>query len=78
METERKLVEFLSSTIYSTIPQEPLETVRNMILAVLGTTIGGSSSEGCRALVDLYKEMGGREEATILVHRGRVPAQNAA
>ena len=61
MEVERKVVEFLCSTKYGEIPQEPLETVRNMILRVLGTTIAGSSAEGCTALVDFYKEMRGRE-----------------
>jgi 2-methylcitrate dehydratase PrpD len=78
MEVERRLVEYITITSYGTIPQEPLETVRNMILRVLGTTIAGSSAEGCEAMVDFYKRMGGREEATIMVHGGKVPAQNAA
>lgn len=78
MEVERKLVDYLCSTGFEAIPREPLDTIRNMVLRVLGTMIAGSSAEGCREVVDLYKGMGGRKEATILIHGGKVPAQNAA
>ena len=78
MEAERRLVDYLNSASFETIPQEPLGTIRNMVLRVLGTTIAGSSAEGCGAMVEFYKEMGGKEEATILIHGGKVPAQNAA
>lgn len=78
MEVERKIVDYLINTSFEAIPWEPLETVRNMVLRVLGTTIAGSSAEGCEAMVDFYTGMGGREEATIFIHGRKVPAQNAA
>lgn len=78
MEVERKLVDYLSSASFEAIPQEPLNTIRSMILRVLGTTIAGASAEGCAEMFEFYAGMGGREESTILIHGGKVPAQNAA
>jgi 2-methylcitrate dehydratase PrpD len=78
METERKLVEYISGTNFGDIPREPLSVVKNMVLTVLGTTIAGVKAEGCEALTDLYKGLGGTEEATILIHGGKIPAENAA
>ena len=78
MEVEGKLVGYLCSAGFKAIPREALDTIRNMVQRVLGTMIAGSSAEGCKEVTALYKGMGGREEATILIHGGRVPAQNAA
>ncbi len=78
MEVERKIVDYLIETSFEAIPKEPLGTIRNMVLRVLGTTIAGSLAEGCTEMVEFYKGMGGREEATILIHGGKIPAQNAA
>ena len=47
-------------------------------MAVLGTTIAGANAEGCEALVRQVRQWGGRKEATILIHGGKVPAYNAA
>ena len=78
MEIERKLVDYVSNASFGDLPEGAVKRIKNMVLAVLGTTIAGSSAEGCEAMVDLYRGMGGREEATILIHGGRIPAQNAA
>jgi len=78
MESERKLVDYVSNASFEGLPEGAVKRIKNMVLAVLGTTIGGSSAEGCEAMVDLYRDMGGREEATILIHGGKIPAQNAA
>lgn len=78
METERKLTDYVRNARFEDLPERAVERIKNMVMAVLGTTIAGSSAEGCKAVVDLYKDMGGREEATILIHGGRIPAQHAA
>ena len=77
MEVERRIVDYLVGTSFDVIPKEPLGTIRNMVLRVLGTTIAGSSAEGCTEMREFYRGMGGREEATILIHGGKIPAQNA-
>ncbi|MBN2126068.1 MAG: MmgE/PrpD family protein [Deltaproteobacteria bacterium] len=78
MEVEKKLVDYLDAARFESIPREPLHTVRNVLLTVLGTTIAGSSAEGCGTMIDLFRGVGGKEEATILIHGGKVPAQNAS
>lgn len=77
MEVEKALVDYIVHTDLEGIPKEPQDTIRNMVLTVLGTTIAGSKAEGCEPLVRFYKEVGGKEEATIFIHGGRIPAQNA-
>lgn len=78
METENKLAEYISETKFEDLPKEPIEIAKNVVLTVLGTTIAGATAQGCEALVDQVKKWGGREEATILIHGGKVPAYNAA
>lgn len=78
MDIERTLIEYISNTRFEAIPQEPLNTIRSMVLRVLGTTIAGSEAEGCKEVIEFYTGIGGRKEATILIHGGKVPAQNAA
>ena len=78
METEKKLAEYVSETKFKDLPQEPVDTIKNVVLTVLGTTIAGATAEGCEALVNQVKEWGGKKEATILIHGGKVPAYNAA
>ena len=51
---------------------------KDQLLADFGTVIAGARAEGCETVVAMAKEAGGRPEATILVHGGKVPAQQAA
>lgn len=78
METEKLLAEYVSQTRFDDLPAEPVDTMKSVILTVLGTTIAGATAEGCETLVHQVKEWGGRKEATILIHGGKVPACNAA
>lgn len=78
MELEKKLVQYVLDTKYEDLPTEPIDIIKNVILTVLGTTVAGAKAEGCEALVNQIEEWGGKEEATILIHGGSVPAYNAA
>ncbi len=78
METEGRLVEYVYSATFADIPTAAIDVIKNQLLTVLGTTIAGASAEGCEPLVDFYRELGGKGEATILIHGGKVPAQSAA
>jgi 2-methylcitrate dehydratase PrpD len=78
MSSEHQLVRFVCSTDYDSLPQQTLATIKNQLLTVLGTTIAGSTQDGCRTLVDFYLSQGGKPEASILIHGGRIPAQFAA
>jgi len=78
MSIEHELVRFVSHTAYDDLKPELFGTIKNQLLTVLGTTIAGSTQAGCQTLLDFYLSQGGKEEATILIHGGRVPAQAAA
>lgn len=78
MKAEGKLVSFVRATRFEEIPSAVLATVKNQLLAVLGTTIAGGTAEGCENAVQFYRALGGKEEATVLVHGGKIPAHNAA
>jgi 2-methylcitrate dehydratase PrpD len=78
METERKLVEYVVSARYEDIPQRAIDLMKAIILNALGAIIAGSDLEGCPQVAALCKEWGGKEDATILIHGGRVSASNAA
>ncbi|MGE5842664.1 MAG: MmgE/PrpD family protein [Deltaproteobacteria bacterium] len=78
MSIENDLVRFVSRTAYEDLKPDPLGTIRNQLLTVIGTTIAGSTQAGCQTLIDFYLSQGGKQEATILIYGGRVPAQAAA
>jgi 2-methylcitrate dehydratase PrpD len=78
METEKRLAQYITDTKYDDLPKESIDVIRNVIMTVIGTTLAGATSEGCEAVISQVKEWGGREEATILVHGGKVPAYNAS
>jgi 2-methylcitrate dehydratase PrpD len=78
MNTEQKVVEFVVGSRLGDIPPATVKLIKNQVLAVLGTTIAGSCADGCETVVAVAKELGGKSEATILIHGGKVPAQQAA
>ena len=78
MSMEHELVRFVCRTAYEDLKPQPLATIRNQLLTVLGTTIAGSTQAGCQTLIDFYLSQGGKQEATILIYGGRIPAQAAA
>ncbi len=75
---ERHLAGFIVDTTYDQIPADIVQLAKVLVLTVLGTTIAGAWAEGCRAVLDLVRDWGGKKESTILIHGGKVPAQNAA
>jgi 2-methylcitrate dehydratase PrpD len=77
MEAERELARYAADVEYRELPRESVDMIKKVILTVLGTTIAGARAEGCEAIVAQVREWGGKEEATILLHGGKVPAHNA-
>lgn len=78
MKAEESLVDFVCHTSFDDLPPSVLKTVKHQLLAVTGTVLAGATEEGCEEAVRFYRELGGKEEATILVHGGRIPAHDAA
>ena len=75
-------IEELSANVLSTrfenFDQATIDNAKSRIIDVIGCVIAGANAAGNPALVKLIKEWGGKEEATILIHGGKVPAHNAA
>ena len=79
---ERTAIEALSANVLDTrfenFDQVTIETAKNRIIDVVGCAIGGANAAGNAALIDLVKNWGGKEEATIWVHGSKAPAHNVA
>ncbi len=73
-----KLAANVLETRFGSFDPATLENARNRIIDTVGCLICGASDSGNRELANLLREYGGKEEATILVHGGKVPAGNAA
>lgn len=78
MNTEQQIARFVTQARLDEIPPETLELVRLVLLGVLGTTIAGATAEGCGTVIEGIRDLGGKPEASILVHGHKVPAQSAA
>jgi 2-methylcitrate dehydratase PrpD len=64
---------------YEDIPGEVTEVTKRCILDILGTTMAGSTEgQGCKQIVDLVKEWGGKEESTVLGFGVKAPCWMAA
>jgi 2-methylcitrate dehydratase PrpD len=78
MRVEQKLIDWISAVGLEDFPKAVLETTRNQLLTIVGTTVAGATEDGCLEAVDFYRQIGGKGEATILVHGGKIPAHDAA
>ena len=67
------------NTKYEDIPSEAIEVSKTDILDALGVALASSTTMPvCRKVADLVKEMGGKEESTIIAFGGKVPCYMAA
>jgi 2-methylcitrate dehydratase PrpD len=73
-----KLARNIVDTRYEDIPKEAIEIEKLDVLDQIGCLLSGATQPGCEALVEYVKEMGGREESTIMMYGDKVPAENAA
>jgi 2-methylcitrate dehydratase PrpD len=78
MNAEERLVEWISEARLGDFSDGALRTVRDQFITIVGTTVAGATEDGCEEAVRFYRELGGKEEATILIHGGRIPAHDAA
>ena len=72
------LAENVVKTRFEDLDKETIETIKGRVIDIVGCAIGGANAPGNRALIDVVKGWGGKGEATILIHGGKVPAHDAA
>jgi 2-methylcitrate dehydratase PrpD len=74
-----ELVDNILGTRYDSFDEEVVNSAKKRVIDVIGCLIGGANAPGCSMITDLLiSEYGGNAQATVLVHGGKVPAQNAA
>ncbi len=78
MDSVNRIVDHVTGTQFNDLPEAVVDDAKRFILDSLGVTIAGSSAPGCKEVVDLFKEWGGKPEATILLYGGKVPSPSAA
>jgi 2-methylcitrate dehydratase PrpD len=71
------LIAFLVSAAFKDLPPEVIQHAKQQILDTLGVIIGGSAAKGCKEVVSLVNEWGGKAESTIPVYGSKVPAPHA-
>jgi len=77
MKFEKQIVDYVLNTKFEDIPRGAIDTTKRMLLADIGTAIAGVQADGCQELADFYRCEGGAPEASVLLHGGKLPAQNA-
>jgi 2-methylcitrate dehydratase PrpD len=78
MKAEEKIIDFVCDRRFEDLPKSALETIKNQLLAITGTTLAGATEDGCEEAVRFYQKLGGKREATVLVYGGKIPAHDAA
>ena len=57
------LVKHVLKTKYRDLTPEAIDYAKRSTLDTIAVTIAGSSAKGCREIVDMIKEWGGRQES---------------
>lgn len=63
---------------YEGLPEAAVEATKKDILDTLGTALAGSIAEGAEELVGLARELGGKEESSVIAYGIKVPSHEAA
>jgi len=78
MDASRLFAQNFLNTGYDKLPAEVIKETKNQVLDFIGVAIGGSGKEGPVELLELYREWGGTQQATVWGYRDKFPAPNAA
>jgi len=78
MSVQGELLSYVANVRYEDLSASVVEATKRSVLDTLAVLIAGSTEEYIVKLVELAKGWGGREESTIGVYGGKVPAPTAA
>lgn len=78
MDVEGLVARHIVNTRYEDLPPEAVRATKEHLLDTIGVAVGGSSAPGCKLLLDQMREWGGKEESSVLVYGGKLPAPSAA
>jgi 2-methylcitrate dehydratase len=74
----RIISEFAVNLKYEDLPAEVIETVKHFLYDSVACSFGGYKTKDVNILRNIYKTMGGAEEATVIGFGDKIPAVNAA
>ncbi|MBI2908082.1 MAG: MmgE/PrpD family protein [Chloroflexi bacterium] len=77
MSIEKRLVRHVRETTFADLPEEAIDAARREVLWTLGTSVAGAGAPGSDQIVSFVRELGGREESTVIGFGDRVPASVA-
>ncbi|MCH8171035.1 MAG: MmgE/PrpD family protein, partial [Bacteroidetes bacterium] len=73
----RQIAEFTIKLRYEDLPTEVVHEVKRYLYDSIGCAYGGYHTKDLNILRDIYKNMGGKEEATLIGFGEKIPAVNA-
>lgn len=73
----RKIAKFAVNLQYEDLTDEAVHEVKRYLYDSVGCAYGGSSTKDVSILREIYTDMGGKEEATIIGFGTKMPAVNA-
>jgi len=78
MDIVTELIKYVVNTQFDDLPHDVVEEEKKLIVDSMGVTIAGTLAPGCKEIVELVKEWGGKPEATIIAYGGKVASPWAA
>ena len=73
----RIISEYAVNLKYEDLPKEVVETTKRFIYDSIACAYGGYHTKDVNIIRNLYKDMGGKEEATVIGFGEKIPAVNA-
>ncbi len=73
-----ELTKHILDTPFEAFDHVTLQRARDRLIDVIGCIIAGADAPGCSMVLDLIRDWGGKKEATVFVHGGKLPAHDAA
>ncbi|MBL7046964.1 MAG: MmgE/PrpD family protein [Candidatus Marinimicrobia bacterium] len=73
----RQIAEFAIDLKYEDLPKKVVEEVKRYLYDSIGCAYGGYHTKDLNILRDIYLEMGGKSEATLIGFGDKIPAVNA-
>jgi len=73
----RQIARFALNLTYEDLPQDVVEEVKRYLFDSVGCAFGGFKTKDVKMVREIYDEMGGKPEATVIGAGNRMPAVNA-
>ena len=79
---EKTAIELMSENAvkvrFEDLDDQTIKVMKDRIIDLTGCIIGGAMAGGNAGLVKVFRDMGGKQEAPLFIHGGRVPLAHAA